>query len=243
MAVFGIAVALLVVLSLVLLGAFRGGAGGAGKGMDFRDAWAIASPVANRYGGGYLDLATGYDLSHSTVEPFDFAGNGCAIASLVGPYPQEVLIPAFGGDLMSGTAPVWWFWIVDQATTSVLNIYVVNGTVTLAFDLSGAGCLAVDTSTPPLPSKVIDSPAAMAVAARAGAENFTTAHPTGVSLTIALANLMSPAGFGNGEASWVVYLTTGSALFTSPPGSGCSEFSVGVNATSGVPGTPSTYSC
>ena len=242
LAALGLAVVLCLVLSIVL-GAIPRSSGSAGKGIDFRGALAIASSVANRYGGAYLDLASGYDLPNFTVEPFNFTGNGCSVTSLVGPDPREVVIPAFGGDLMSGLAPAWWFWYVDPSTSSVINVYVIDGAVTLAFSLSGAGCLALDTSTPPLAAGVIDSPAAMSVATQVGAGGFMTAHPTGVSLTMTLANLMTPAGFGPGEGAWVVDLTTGSAFFTPPPGSGCSEFTVGINATTGVPGPESTYPC
>jgi len=239
----GLAIVLCIVLSIVLIEAVPRSSESAGNGINFRVALATASSVVSRFGGGYLDLAAGYDLPNATADPFDFSDTGCAVTSLVGPYPREVVLPPFNGDLMSGTAPAWWFWYVNPSTSSVTMIYVINGTVPLAFALSGAGCLAFDTSTPPLPAAVIDSPAAMSSAAPAGAGNFITVHPTGVSLTMSLQNLMTPAGFGPGEAAWVVYLTTGSAFFTPPAGSGCSEFNVGINATTGTASHASTYSC
>jgi hypothetical protein len=239
-----VSVALVLVLGLALIGIFGGSSYGATPAVTFSSA-RNTSTQASPAGAWALDSAIGIDLANATTVPLNWSAEAnCTVTSYSGTLPNSITIPSFGGNLTSGVAPEWVFGYIQPSNGAELEVLVTGGVATLVYELSGARCGETLPGFTGIPSTVVDSPSAVAAASAAGAEAFLEAHPTGVSAEMGLIDFI-----GEGMRSapmWDIIYTTCTPVLgpnsTETPGS---EFSVEVNATTGIvaPGSVQTGAC
>jgi hypothetical protein len=214
------------------------------RAVAFSMARAAATQAAPA-GPWLLLAAVGLALANETTLPINLTtGNNCTIRSLSGPIPSSLSLPSFHGNFTNGLAPAWDLEYGQSASASLLEVLVVGGVAKLVVELSGTGCIGVNTFFEPLPSNVVDSPIAVAAAAAAGGEAFLQAHPTGVSEEMALLSFNS-SGSRSGPEWAVSYSTCSPFLIGTGSGAPGATFDAAVNATTGavLPGTPTTLSC
>lgn len=239
-----IAMVVVLVLSLLLLGEFGGGSGL----VTFSAAEGAAASMTGAVGAWELVSATGLDLANATwTGPIDFSGTNCAVSSPLGAVPSNISFPAFQGDLLSGGALEWEFAFLDHAANALMLLYTTGGSETAAIVLSGANCLGVVTVGQTVPSPVVDSPVVVSAAVAAGGAAFLSDYPRGVSLEMTLFVPMPPEHLGSAQfpAVWIVMFTTCPPLSSyGYPGQGY-QFTVDVNATTGIaiPGSAATMGC
>ena len=227
------ALALILVLSIVLLGASSGGP----TAVSFSSARAIAGTTAATVPGTWnLVDAVGYDASTSTSEPLNLSeiSSNCTVTPISGRLPSSLTFPSFHGNLSAGVATEWELDFLQPATQTELAISIADGSVNLAVEISGPGCFSTEESgLSGIPSTVVDSTVAASTAASAGAGTFLAAHPNGVTLEM----ILFPYSFGSSGISespeWLFDYSTCPLNFgnvTSPPGE---TFSADVNASTG----------
>ena len=244
-ALVAIAVVLVLLLGLVLAGDFGSGGGSTSGsiGVPFSSARSSAAEATGTHGGWELLDAIGIDLPNATSSPLNLTSlANCTVTSLTGPLPSSLALPAFHGNLSSGDAPVWLMDYREAATGAEMAVAVTNGAISLAFQVSGPQCpVSNATELGSIPNNVVDSPAAVAVAADVGGYAFLAAHPTGVTVEMFLLPQLTPEGPSSGT-DWQVSYSTCPMVFGSessePPGE---MFSAAVNATTGVVVAGSEY--
>jgi hypothetical protein len=241
-----VAVALLAFLGLLQLGSL-GGASGSGTAVSFDSAQSTAFRVAPP-GPWVLIDAEGFDLATGVTLPLNLSGlqaENCTITSLTGPLPSSLALPSFSGNLSSGLAPAWLLDLAQPSHGAELAVAVIGGTATFAVEISGGQCATGVSSLVGVTTPVVDSPVAAQAAAAAGGTAFLSAHPSGVSVDMSLIGLAAQVNSTPYPPEWGVYYTTCPFLTNSSSQATGSEFSVGVNATTGVvvPGSAFTGTC
>jgi hypothetical protein len=246
MIVLVIGVAVVLVLSLAFLGAFGGGSSGTpSQAVPFSTAQGLADGIASAHGSWTLYAAVGMDAPVATTTPLNLSSvSNCTVTSFAGPIPSELSIPAFHGNLTSGTAEEWVFDFIQPGAQSELAVAVIGGTILMAVEISGP-CLGSIPSVSGVPSGIVDSPTAMAAAASVGGTAFLAAHPQGVYLEMDVFAAPSEVGaptYVNWNVEFQTCPTTFTANETIPPGV---TFSVAVNATTGdvVPNSEFNSTC
>ena len=241
-AVAAVAVALVLLLSVVLLG---GGGTSNGTPVTFSSARTTAT-LAAPHGPWTLIAALGLGFANETTLPVNItAPPNCTITSLAGGVPSSLSIPSFHGNLTSGVATDWILAYLQPSTHSELEVSVLDGAANLVIELSGTGCASLTGDFREVPSSVVDSPMVASAVAAAGGAEFLKAHPTGVSEEMVLLSpnvTAAPAG----GAVWEFVYSTCPGLLTGPSFAGPGTmFSAAVNATTGVvvPGSPMTHVC
>lgn len=247
--IVAVAASLILIVGVVAWSGAGGNSGTNSGAGPYSSAKTVAQGVSPLSSGNWvLADATGLDLANSTTLPLDLSGlsENCTVTSLSGVLPTSIAIPAFAGNLTSGLAPVWEFGYLQAATHSLIAVLVIDGSVSVAFQLSGPKCIATNSTIfEGIPGAAVDSPTAASAIDAAGAGAFLAAHRTGVSLEMSLV----PFGFsGNGtglfNAEWMFYYSTCSvfAPLSQPQGE---TFSAAVNASSGevVPSSANQGTC
>jgi hypothetical protein len=230
----------IVLLSLVLLGAFSGSTASNPATASFSSARNAANATAAAHGTWLLGEAGGLDSANTTnylfFDPTGFPN--CTVTSFTGSIPTNVTLPAYHGNLTTGWATVWALVYYQPSTDAELVVSETGDIVSDAYELSGPTCQAGAywaQFTGPVGTP-IDSPVAVANALEAGGSDFLHNHTRGVSLAI---NVV-------GNEGWFVSWTTCS-LSPGPLdwfGYG-SEFEVVENETTGAvsPNSPLNETC
>lgn len=236
-----------VLLAVVFLGGFSGSGGGngLGSGTTFDQARALGGAAASAHGSWNLWFVEGVALARAAILPLNLSADpNCTVTSFSGALPTEVTFPAFQGNFASGQANVWLLEYLSTGLDADLLVIVLDGSVSLVVEESGANCLNTGSATfTPIPSGVVDSPVAVAAVAAAGGTAFLAANPgrTSVDMT-----LLGSVTFGSTTEpiEWGVDFSTCPLLVANTTASGTSFFA-NVNATTGlvVPGSAGNSTC
>ena len=179
----------MILLSLVLLGAFNGIPATRSGPVPFSTARSTSDAFAKDHGTWTLFQAAGFDPANpATSNVFNATMYPtCNLTSFTGPVPTTVPLSGYGGNLSNGVASAWWFSYYPPSESADLMILEIDGVVSTAFEVAGSTCPYVPVGGFPGPlSRPIDSPLAVTNALQAGGSYFLESHSTGVSLSIAL---------------------------------------------------------
>jgi hypothetical protein len=241
-------VVLLLLGGFVLLGTPAGSLGtvSTAAGDTFYSARSASFTTTGGEGSWELYAATGVDFANASTVNLGLPSiANCTVTSLTGPPPSTFTYPAFTGNLLAGIAPDWDFDYFSPTTGNELAVLVEAGSVVVALELSGPGCSVPPTLFHSNLSRAVDSSTAATVIAAAGARDFVSAHPTGVSLQMLLIASFT-SGNETGGGTWTFGYSTCSfstgSNGTTAPGS---SFVAVVNATTGalVPASSENFSC
>jgi hypothetical protein len=207
-------VAVVVVVVVVVAALYVGGvgpfsgsttSGSGGSAQTYSEALKTAENAASPYGSGTWSslLAVGFDLPSAFALPANFSMPGLGSAGCTGTATAggltSVTLPAFSGDLGSGQAPAWLFFLVGSSTLAIVSVSAGAATVWEKF--SGVGCAAFGLLGGSS-SGVVDSSTAVSAVMNAGGSEFVQQHPGGM-----LAMALTPAILGIG-GNWSIAYTT-----------------------------------
>jgi hypothetical protein len=230
-----IAVVAVVLSGTVHFVAFRPSPTPSQVAIQFSAARNLANAIADAHGTWLLGAAYGTDSAvASKLVPYGFFD--CNVSAFTGPipFPINLTVPAFDGNLSSGVATVWTFLYMQQSSSSEIVVYVLNGAASIAFELYGPNCHAGGTLNQILGpvQNPVDSSVAIANALKAGGSTFLTQHPRGDSLHMSVV----------GGEGWVVGWTTCRLSLDAFGWAGNgSAFGVAENETTGAIGPNQTY--
>jgi hypothetical protein len=199
--------------------------------LTYRSASSIAaSYLSNFKGGGWtiveaVGVSSRVAIASPPINATSFSGlGGCSGATLVA-NGTVLTLPPFAGSLSSGESNAWAFSAYNK--TSLLEVIVLNGTVTPLFDLSCTG-FGVYSSFLGSLAGVIDSSQASSAAFSAGGAQFVAQHPT---VTEYMALLPHVSLLGNQPADWNIILQ---ACNVTEAGTIVPTFNVTVDAANGT---------
>jgi hypothetical protein len=190
----------------------------------------VASYLSSFKGGGWTILSADGIASHVSITSPPFNGSifsgvaGCTFASFVA-NGTVLTLPAFDGSLSSGESNAWAFSAHNQ--TSLLELVLLNGTVTPLFGMSCPGFGLYSSFLGSL-GGVIDSNQAISAAFSAGGAQFVALHPDATEV-MALSPHVTLVQ--NQPAEWNIVLQ---ACDTTAPGPIAPTFNVTVNALNGT---------
>lgn len=136
-----------------------------------------------------LLVAFAIDARNATaLAPSAFSNNTTANCTLT-PLPDypasgKVVVPAYSGSFASGDSPFWVFVFESGSGGPFVLVAVVNASATALAELSGANCGTGSTVPSPLPTDVVDSPAAAVVAWNVTGAAYLAGHPNATTLTL-----------------------------------------------------------
>jgi len=208
----GVAVAVVVFLSVVLWGA-SAPASGSGPGVPFSRAEAAAmSAVGGRAGGSWVAIgAVGLDerstVSVPTSDLVQLLGTACTVGPWNGTMPPSVVtVPAFSGSFSSGFAPLWLLFENDATTGALVLVQVLNGSASPLAEISGSGCSVSSAAAHALPATTVDSPVVARAAWTDDGSAWVTGDPALSSLTL--------AAFGGGKYSGIAYSSLWAVVYS-----------------------------
>ncbi len=140
----------------------------------------------------------------------------------------NLTVPAFAGNVTSGTAPFWEFAYRNVSGAIALAL-VANGRATTLGLLETPVCTAIFAIVAPIPARVLDSPDAGASVAT-GASGFLAAHPNASALYGLIGGVRSV--FRSVGSEWFVQFSTCS-LASTAAGTGA-QYNATINATVGT---------
>lgn len=179
--------AVLVVLLLLVAGILPGFTGPSpAEGLSYAEAAPMAlagipagfaaHPIALAAVG--IDSRTGGQVNLSTVAN---ATANCTVTELAGfPTAGLLSLPAFSGGFDTGRAPLWVFGFEAAAGGPYAVVAVGADGASALVTATGTGCSSLLTGVRPLPSQVVDSPAAASSAWNNGGSNYV-GHTANVS--------------------------------------------------------------
>ncbi len=189
-----VVVVVIVVLALVL--SHGGGGGGGGSGLGAATGFNSARSSAASTQSSAIDGPWTLVAAIGVVQPTPYSlttegtsGSGCtATSSSGGGLPATVAIDGTSANLTSGLAGTWLLGYNDTAGSTML-VLVDDGVVDASIVEVGPNCGTIFPSgAGPIPTSVIDSPQAAAVAWSNGASAFESQYPNATSIEIVLAN-------------------------------------------------------
>lgn len=243
-----IGVIVVIVLIVLLAGLYAAGvftpassssssSGGGGSGETYSAAAAAAAPAASSVpggpwtaaGGDAVQLGTSVAINSTLLnESFDFGCGGHLLsgASSLTSFPATTSSPSSGKSTL-------WVIIFTNASGEALEVAVINGVATPVFTLVSFQSCSVGGKIASLPTGVVDSPTAAAVAWSAGGPAYAANHSS-----FDTEYILVPIEIGSTTTSYAYWIVTytncdpnedGATLDGQAP----AQFVTEVNATTG----------